>query len=239
MSSINFKDDVELQDWEAMLAELRGDNVDDMVKGLKADTWDRIRGLEFEELPHLGNEYAKTLLANLEAEMRQNVGQGFLIIETFINSTNTSISVNGNYIYGMDSWKKTLIELTGIDTLEGVIDGLMSDYSHIGSKTLTELHQEGRDAVIERYIPDEEALSKVTNLMGYEYLSPIIKWAYGAGFFIKAVIEEHIKPEYRHAEVVVEDFDLLVTIQVLIDGMDIFSYDATDEITTLSKHSEI
>ena len=235
MSGINFREDVQLQDWEELLAELSGDDVDDMVKGLEADTWEKIREFDFNDLPHIGNAYADTLLSRLEGELREKVGYGFLNVEKFINADDTSFSVNGRVISNMSDWKDCLVGLTGLDVLEAVIDDLMRDYDPIGSKTLTELHTEGRDAVIERYVPDEQAIKEASRLVGYEHLSPIIKWAFGAGFFIKAVVEEHIKPEFKEADVVVEDFDLLVTIQALMDCDDILSYDEIDDITNLTK----
>lgn len=239
MSGINFREDVQLQDWEAMLAELQGDKVEDLVTGLEADTWEEVKHLDYQQLPHFGNAYASVLLNRLEGELRSQVGGSYLRCEKMINATNTSFSVCGTYINNMADWKDLLIEETGLEDFEAMIDVLMTDYSPVGSKVLSELHTNGKDATIEQYVPKQkQQLKEMCIDADIEDLALVLQWALGAACLVKAVIDEHINDDLKHCNVLVEMYDTKVVLQVLENGIDVLpDYKELPSIINLTKVS--
>lgn len=204
----DFDEDIQLQDWEAMLAKLRSADVDDLTKALKAAAWDEVRQYGSDEIPHFGNVYASVLLSNLQAELSQQLPDGAVEYEVFVNATNTSFSVDGVYINNFGDWVEFLAENTNLNQLYDLVSAIKYEYKHEDSKTLNALYFDGQTRTIINHHPTEEDLKSMGVDVDYQNMSHLFKTALGAALFIKAFIDEHREDDEAETSVKVDGLEV-------------------------------
>ena len=215
-----FAQDVELQDWEAMLALMRGDNLDDLKEGLKADAWEKSRGYEYEHVPPLGDTYATILLDAHKGEIVDQVGANNLWLLAQVDGKQTRFLVDNKDVNNLDDYNNYLAEVTGLNQLEAFIDELMTNYNHDDSEILTALAREGKDCLIGDYEPTAKNLIDMGIGINLERMAQPLKWALGAARIIEAFINENMIDELKPVFVDIGMYGIRVNVNILKDGID-------------------
>lgn len=209
-----FSEDVELQQWQSMLASMRGDNLSDSIEAMQKDAWEEVRAFDYDDAPHFGNTYANLLLNAIVGEITEQLGDT-VSTEIFINALDTKFSVDNVAINSLNDLNRYLHLATGLNKFETTILGLLNKYDVTGSEILSELRSCGVDSLIGDYMPTQEALRDLDiNLnIDVDQMNINLKWAIGAARILKVIIEEHGASE-----------DIKNSVCIYLDGLKVIIY---------------
>ena len=209
-----FSQDIELQQWQSMLATMRGDNLSDSIEALQKDAWEEVRAFDYDDDFHFGNTYANLLLNAIVGEITEQLGDT-VSTEIFINAMDTKFSVDGVAINSLNDLNRYLHGATGLNDFSTMILGLLNKYDATDSEILSELRSCGVDSVIGDYMPTQEILRDldIDLNIDVDQMNIHLKWAIGAARIVKAIIEEHGASE-----------ELRNSVCIYLDGVKVIIY---------------
>ena len=186
-----FHHDVDLQDWENLLAELSAESVGTIIENTEAEAWEVLRQCSIDELPHAGNVYANALLAKIEAELYDKLGTG---IDLYYNANHldTVLSLGESKISSIEDLEEHLASITGLEEFTDLIDDMDGGLDAERSVELTKLYDNGVDFVIDEYTPDDAVIALLEDGLKVDRIPYQLKRAVGAAYFIQAVVLELI-----------------------------------------------
>lgn len=211
-----FHQDIDLKDWESLLAELSVESEGTISKKVESEAWDALRQYSHEDMPHAGNIYAEILLANIEKELNKISGSN-LDINYSVNALDTSLSINGCEIADMDDLDNCLNDITGYDAFLDMLDEIDSALDSDRSPLTKNLYDNGSDAVIREYMPENAEVILLGDHLDGDTIIPQLNRALGAAYFIKELILE-LMPE---AKVDVRVVNLEASVNLHVDNQDI------------------
>lgn len=122
--------DIDLHDWENMLATLKGEDVNTVTDEVKEITWQDIQQREsYEDVDNVSSVYASKLLDAVSSVISKDYPD--VSFEQSINCLMTSFFVNGETVHDFDGLQSVLSDITGrtmcVDILEELNDSEFND----------------------------------------------------------------------------------------------------------------
>lgn len=145
LSELNslFYADIDLHDWEEMLAALRGESVNTVTDEVKELTWQDIKQCEsYEDVDAVSSVYASKLLDAVSAVIGESYPN--VSFEQSINCLMTSFFVDGESIHEYDDLQEVLFGITGRTKCADILDELNdSEFNDLEDAECHSIQNEG------------------------------------------------------------------------------------------------
>ena len=229
-----FHHDIDLKDWEALLAELSVESVGTILNETEAEAWELMRQYSHDDMPHAGNIYANVLLGKIKKEVHRLFGSA-IDVGYSVNALDTSLWFGDSAIADMDDLENYLNDITGFDDFIELLNEMDSGLDAERSTLLTQLYNNGSDSIIDEYMPDNSEIELLDDELEVDKIPPHLKRALGAAYFIKAVILELIP----NVNVEVQVANLEASINLHVRNKDINVRSLTDFTPYINDQSVI
>ena len=218
-----FYTDIDLHDWESMLATLSGESESVVTERAKAATWEEIRSNDdYENIESVSNIYASKLLDAVVAIINNEYPN--LSHEQYINCLNTSFSVDGQNIHDFDDLQNVLATLTGLEMCVDILDELNdSEFNDLDDAERDSIQKTGvvgdmRAATnLASFIDNIEATDEeVAGIYHFSECPQQLRKAIGAALQIKRFIDDNTK--FCDTEVTVVDSTVCISCDIRTEG---------------------